>query len=105
MHSDAPQPSSVPDPSPQASPEPAARPLSGAAAPGAAPAAGPDSTARSLRRPRKCFAGARVGAAPDGSENWNVATCGPGIEIGAGATVKAGAMIYDSVPAGEGGEE
>ena len=50
-------------------------------------------------------AGARVGADPDGSENWNVATCGPGIEIGAGATVKAGAMIYDSVPAGEGGEE
>ena len=40
---------------------------------------------------------------PDGSEEWNVATCGPGVEIGAGAVIKAGAMIYDSVPAGEGG--
>ena len=50
-------------------------------------------------------AGARVGTDPDGSEDWNVATCGPNIEIGAGAVIKAGAMIYDSVPAGEGGEE
>ena len=50
-------------------------------------------------------AGARVGTDPDGSEDWNVATCGPGIEIGAGAVVKAGAMIYDSVPAGEGSDE
>lgn len=50
-------------------------------------------------------AGARVGSEPDGSEEWNVATCGPGIEVGAGAVVKAGAMIYDSVPAGEGRDE
>ena len=48
-------------------------------------------------------AGAKVGSEPDGSEEWNVATCGPGVEIGAGAVIKAGAMIYDSVPAGEGG--
>ena len=51
----------------------------------------------------KVRAGAKVGTDPDGSESWNVATCGPGIEIGAGAVIKAGAMIYDSVPAGEGG--
>lgn len=51
----------------------------------------------------KVRAGAKVGTEPDGSESWNVATCGPGIEIGAGAVIKAGAMIYDSVPAGEGG--
>jgi glucose-1-phosphate adenylyltransferase len=47
-------------------------------------------------------AGARVGTEPDGSAEWNVATCGPNIEVGAGAVVGAGAMIYDSVPAGEG---
>ena len=39
-------------------------------------------------------AGAHVGAAPDGSEGWGVATCGPDIEIKAGAVVGAGAMIY-----------
>ena len=38
--------------------------------------------------------GAHVGAAPDGSEGWGVATCGPDIEIKAGAVVGAGAMIY-----------
>ena len=42
-------------------------------------------------------AGARVGAQPDGSETWNVATCGPGIRIGEGAVVPAGAMLYESV--------
>ena len=40
--------------------------------------------------------GASVGADPDGSEAWNVATCGPNIEIREGAHVKAGAMIYES---------
>ena len=50
-------------------------------------------------------AGARVGTEPDGSAEWNVATCGPNIEVGAGAVVGAGAMIYDSVPAGEGRDE
>lgn len=35
-----------------------------------------------------------VGAAPDGSDSWGVATCGPDIEIRSGATVPAGAMIY-----------
>ena len=39
-------------------------------------------------------AGAHVGAAPDGSESWGVATCGPDIEIKSGAQVPAGAMIY-----------
>ncbi len=39
---------------------------------------------------------ARVGAAPDGSEGWGVATCGPDIEIREGAVVAANAMIYKS---------
>ena len=42
-------------------------------------------------------AGAHVGAQPDGSEEWNVATCGPNVEVGSGAVVKPGAMLYDSV--------
>ena len=41
-------------------------------------------------------AGAHVGCAPDGSEDWSVATCGPDIRIGAGVTIPAGAMIYES---------
>ena len=52
----------------------------------------------------KVRAGARVGSEPDGSADWNVATCGPNIEVGAGAVVKAGAMLYDSVAAGEGSD-
>ena len=40
--------------------------------------------------------GAHVGAAPDGSEGWGVATCGPDIEIREGAVVAANAMIYKS---------
>ena len=40
--------------------------------------------------------GAHVGAAPDGSDSWGVATCGPDIEIREGATVGANAMIYKS---------
>lgn len=40
--------------------------------------------------------GAHVGAAPDGSEDWGVATCGPDIEIRSGASVPTGAMIYKS---------
>ena len=40
--------------------------------------------------------GAHVGAAPDGSEGWGVATCGPDIEIRSGASVPTGAMIYKS---------
>ena len=39
-------------------------------------------------------AGAHVGAAPDGTDEWGVATCGPNITIKAGAVVKSGAMIY-----------
>ena len=40
--------------------------------------------------------GAHVGGAPDGSEDWGVATCGPDIEIRLGASVPSGAMIYKS---------
>ena len=39
---------------------------------------------------------ARVGAEPDGTAEWNVATCGAGVEIRQGAVVKPGAMIYES---------
>ena len=37
---------------------------------------------------------AHVGAAPDGTDAWGVATCGPNITIRSGATVPAAAMIY-----------
>ena len=40
--------------------------------------------------------GAHVGAPPDGTDEWGVATCGPNIEIREGAQVPAGAMIYKS---------
>lgn len=39
-------------------------------------------------------ANAHVGAQPDGSEEWGVATCGPNISIRPGAAVAASAMIY-----------
>ena len=39
---------------------------------------------------------AHVGAPPDGTDAWGVATCGPNIEIREGAQVPAGAMIYTS---------
>ncbi len=42
-------------------------------------------------------AGAQVGAEPDGSETWGIATVGPGITVGPGAVVKPGAMLYESV--------
>ena len=38
--------------------------------------------------------GAHVGEAPDGTDAWGVATCGPDIEIKSGAHVPAAAMIY-----------
>ncbi len=41
-------------------------------------------------------AGAHVGAAPDGTDGWGVATCGPELQIRPGAKVPAGAMIYTS---------
>ena len=37
---------------------------------------------------------AHVGSAPDNSDKWGIATCGPNIEIKEGAVVPAGAMIY-----------
>lgn len=40
-----------------------------------------------------------VGAAPDGSEDWGVATCGPDITVAPGAVVAPGAMLYDDVEA------
>lgn len=45
----------------------------------------------------KIQAGAHVGSEPDGSEDWGVATVGPGVSIAPGAAVAAGAMIYESV--------
>ena len=39
---------------------------------------------------------ARIGTAPDGSAEWNVATVGPNVDIREGAVVPAGAMIYKS---------
>ena len=37
---------------------------------------------------------AHVGAAPDGTDAWGVATCGPDITIREGAVIPAAAMIY-----------
>ena len=39
-------------------------------------------------------AGAHVGAEPDGTAAWGVATCGPDVTIREGAVVPAAAMIY-----------
>ena len=39
-------------------------------------------------------AGATVGCAPDGSDGWGVATCGPNVTIAPGHKVPAAAMIY-----------
>lgn len=44
---------------------------------------------------------ARLGQAPDGTDRWGVATCGPDITIAPGAQVGAGAMLYDDVEAVE----
>ena len=38
--------------------------------------------------------GAKVGNEPDGSEEWTVATVGPGAKVEAGQVVPASAMIY-----------
>ena len=38
--------------------------------------------------------GAVVGSAPDGTDSWGVATCGPNVTVPAGKTIPAGAMIY-----------
>ena len=43
--------------------------------------------------------GAHVGTAPDGSEEWGVATCGPDVTVGPGAMVAPGAMLYDDLVA------
>ena len=44
---------------------------------------------------RRGGVGAHVGAQPDGTDAWCVATVGPDVAVPAGATVPAGAMIYD----------
>ena len=38
--------------------------------------------------------GAHVGCAPDGTEEWNIATLGPNVHVKKGAQIPAGAMIY-----------
>ncbi len=43
--------------------------------------------------------GAHVGTAPDGTDRWGVATCGPDITVGPGALVAPGAMLYDDLVA------
>ena len=45
----------------------------------------------------KIAAGVKVGEAPGGKAGWGITTVGPDISIGAGCTVEAGAMIYDSM--------
>jgi glucose-1-phosphate adenylyltransferase len=40
--------------------------------------------------------GATVGAPPDGSPDWGVATCGPNLRIGEGMTVPPHAMVYET---------
>ena len=44
-------------------------------------------------------AGAHVGTAPDGTDSWGIATCGPDVTVGPGAQVAPGAMLYDDVVA------
>ena len=44
-------------------------------------------------------AGAHVGTAPDGTEGWGIATCGPDVTVGPGAQVAPGAMLYDDLVA------
>ena len=44
-------------------------------------------------------AGAHVGTAPDGTDSWGVATCGPDVTVGPGALVAPGAMLYDDLVA------
>ena len=39
-------------------------------------------------------AGAHVGSAPDGTEHWGVATCGPNVHVKPGEIVPAAAMVY-----------
>ena len=47
---------------------------------------------------------ARVGSEPDGTETWNVATCGPGVIVEDGAVVPAAAMLSrDGGPVRKGG--
>ncbi len=43
--------------------------------------------------------GSHVGAEPDGTEGWGVATCGPDVTVGPGAMVAPGAMLYDDMVA------
>ncbi len=67
--------------------------------PGAVVESGADVSFAILGENARICGGAKVGAEPDGSDNWGVATCGPDITVGAGATVAPGAMLYDNVEA------
>lgn len=41
--------------------------------------------------------GAVVGSEPDGSEDWGLATVGPGLKIGKNVVIKPASMLYESV--------
>ena len=65
--------------------------------PGAVVEAGAEVRFAILGENARVCAGAKVGSAPDGTEGWGVATCGPDITVGPGVVVEANAMLYESV--------
>ncbi len=65
--------------------------------PGAVVEAGASVKFAILGENARVCAGAVVGAEPDGSEAWGVATVGPDVTVGPGAVVAPNAMLYDSV--------
>ena len=67
--------------------------------PGAVVESGAEVSFAILGENARVCGGARVGAGPDGSDEWGVATCGPDITVGPGALVAPGAMLYDDVEA------
>ena len=67
--------------------------------PGAVVEAGAEVRFAILGENVRVCAGAHVGTAPDGTESWGVATCGPDVTVGPGAMVAPGAMLYDDLVA------
>ena len=67
--------------------------------PGAVVEAGAEVRFAILGENVRVCAGAHVGTAPDGTESWGVATCGPDVTVGPGALVAPGAMLYDDLVA------
>ncbi len=65
--------------------------------PGAVVEAGAEVRFAILGENARVCAGAKVGAEPDGSEGWGVATVGPDVTVREGAMVAPNAMIYDDV--------